>query len=388
MVTREIGVGMMGYGIGRVHSHAWLNVPLFYAPPPAIPKLQALCGRDSVKVAEIANAFGFRRTCSDWRDLVKDPAVEILDNCAPPNLHAEPCIMAAEEGKAVLCEKPLARTAEEAYSMYRAVARTDQVHMTGFNKRFVPAVLFARDLVREGRLGRVHHVVATYYNIEYAEGYADPNYPLTWMFRREMAGHGALSDIGSHVIDMMRFVVGEIDAVCGATQTFVDSRPLPEDPTKKGRVEVEDLTVGCLRFENGAIGTIAASWMPVATRDYAALEVYGSKGSFRFTFERPNELKLAAINDTATEGFRTVICNSRAHPLMQRFWPDQGSVYGFEQTFVSEIAHFMSSIGKAVGVEPLGASFYDGYMTCLVIDELLASARDGRWHPIRPRPKL
>jgi predicted dehydrogenase len=105
--------------------------------------------------------------------------------------------MAAEQGKAIICEKPLARTAEEAYAIYKAAARAGQVHMTGLNKRFVPAIFFARELIREGRLGRVHHVVATYYNIEFAKGFADPNCPLTWIFRREMAGHGALSDIGS-----------------------------------------------------------------------------------------------------------------------------------------------------------------------------------------------
>jgi len=383
----KTGIGLIGYSIGKVHTHAWLNVSQFY-PEIAKPQLVAVCGRNQSAAKSFAEHYGFRRTCSDWRDLVKDPAVEILDNCAPPNLHAEPSIMAAEEGKAVLCEKPLARTAEEAYSMYRAVARTGQIHMTGFNKRFVPAVLFARDLVREGRLGRVHHVVATYYNIEYGEGYADPNYPLTWAFRKETAGHGALGDIGSHVIDMMRFTVGEISAVCGATETFVENRPLPEDSTKSGRVEVEDIAIGGLRFENGAIGTIAVSWMPVATRDYAALEVYGSRGSFRFSFERPNELELFTTDDGATAGFRTVICNNRTHPLMRRFWPDQGSAYGFEQTFVSEIAHFISSVEKGVSVEPLGASFYDGYMTSLVIDELVASACGGKWHPIRANSKV
>jgi predicted dehydrogenase len=321
--------------------------------------------------------------------MLDDPDLTVLDDCAPPNLHAEPCIAAAEQGKAIICEKPLARTADEAYSIYRAVAKTGQTHMTAFNKRFVPAVQFARELIREGRLRRVHHVVATCYNIEYAGGFADPNYPLTWMFRKETAGHGALSDIGSHIIDMMRFTVGDIQAVCGATQTFVESRPLPEQSEKKGKVEVEDLSVACVRFANGAIGTLNVSWMPVGTRDYVTLEIYGSKGSLRFNFERPNEIELfTSTGDTPAEGFRTVICNSRNHPLASRFWPDQGSSYGFEQSFISEIAHFASSVEEGVSVEPLGASFYDGYMTCLLIDELVASARDGRWRSLEPQPRL
>jgi len=152
---------------------------------------------------------------------------------------------------------------------------------------------------------------------------------------------------------------------------------------------VEDLSVGCLRFANGAIGTLTASWMPVSMRDYATLEVYGSEGSLRFNCERPNELELFTLdNEVATRGFRTIICNSRTHALMQRFWPDQGSAYGYEQSFISEIAHFASSVQTGIGVEPLGASFYDGYMICLLIDELIASGQDGRWHPIQPQPRL
>jgi predicted dehydrogenase len=385
---RSVGVGLVGYSIGRIHTHAWLNCHQFY-PEIAEPRLVAICGRNHSAVASFAEHYGFKKTYSEWQKMLHDPDVTVLDNCAPPYLHAEPCIEAAEQGKAVICEKPLGRTAEEAYRIYASVERTRQVHMTGFNKRFLPAVFLARDLLSQQRLGRVHHVVATYYNIEYAGGFANPNYPLTWMFTKEKAGHGAISDIGSHIIDMMRFVVGEITAVCGAAQTFVKSRPLPSEPTKKGAVDVDDLSVGCIRFVNGAIGTITASWMPMATPDYATLEVYGSKGSLRFTFERPNELELfVAEGDTETRGFRTIICNSIAHPLMSKFWPDQASAYGFEQSFISEIGHFLSCVHQGVGAEPLGASFYDGYLTCLLIDELIASSHDAKWHTIEAQPRL
>ena len=383
-----MGVGLIGYSIGRVHTHAWINLPQFH-PEISKPDLVAICARNQTAAKSFAAHYGFKKTYSEWKKMLDDPDLTILDDCAPPSLHAEPCIMAAEQGKAVICEKPLARTAEEAYAMYRAVEKTGQVHMTAFNKRFVPAVLLARDLVHKGALGNVHHVVATCYNIEYSGGFADPNYPLNWMFRREIAGHGALTDIGPHIMDMMRFTVGDIEAVCGATQTFVESRPLPEDPKKKGKVDVDDLSVACVRFTNGAIGTLNVSWMPVGTRDYVTLEIYGSKGSLRFNFERPNELELyTSTGDAVTEGFRTVICNNRNHPLASRFWPDQGSSYGFEQSFVSEIAHFASSVEKGVSVGPLGGTFYDGYMICLLTDELVASARDGRWHSLQPQAKL
>ena len=147
------GVGLIGYSIGRTHTHAWLNLPQFY-PEISKPQLVAVCGRNQPAVKSFAEHYQFRETYSEWQKMLDDPHVTILDNCAPPDLHAEPCILAAEQGKAVICEKPLARTAEEAYSIYRAVEKTGQVHMTGFNRRFVPAVHLARDLILQGRLGR------------------------------------------------------------------------------------------------------------------------------------------------------------------------------------------------------------------------------------------
>lgn len=390
MTREEIGIGLIGYVIGSVHAHAWLNLTQFY---PEIlsrfPRLEAVCGRKEKNLGSFASRYGFARSVLDWKELVGDPKVEILDNCAPPDLHLEPCAMAAEAGKAVICEKPLARTAAEAYEMYHRTNRTGQVHMTGFNKRFLPAIRYARELVQSGRLGRVTHVIATFYNIEAGEGYSDPNFPLVWAFRREIAGHGAINDLGAHVVDLLRFVVGEISSVSGAMQTFVKERPLPGDGSNKGTVDVEDLIVGCLRFVNGAVGNICVSWMPVSTRDYLILEVYGTNGSFRFDFERPAELELYIHDDRdfAVNGYRTIYCSSGAHPLMKNFWPDQGSSYGFEQSFVSELAHFLKSVEVARSVEPLGASFYDGYMTALINDELISSAVDGTWHEISPKSR-
>jgi len=388
MNRKEIGIGLIGYVIGKVHTHAWLNLTQFYSDSTTMsPKLAAVCGRNEKAVKSFAAQYGYDRVYTDWKELVKDPNVEILDDCAPPNLHLEPCVFAAELGKAVICEKPLARSADEAYELYHQTEKTGQVHMAGFNKRFLPSAMYARDLVRSGRLGKITHVVATFYNIEAGEGYSNPNFPLIWSFRSQIGGHGAISELGGHAIDLMRFIVGEIVSVAGATQTFVKERPLPENKSVKGEVDVEDLIVGCLRFADGAIGNLTVSWLPVSTRDYLVLEIYGTKGSLRFNFERPVELELYIHDDKdfAMNGFKTILCSSRAHPLMQHFWPDQGSSYGFEQTFVSELAHFLSSFERSESVEPLGASFYDGYVTALISDELVSSAKDGRWHDISPK---
>ena len=387
MNKNEIGVGLMGYSIGRVHTHAWSNVGQFFQTK-SDPKLVAICGRTEASVKSFGENYGFKKTYSDWKSMLNDPEVTVFDNCAPPNQHLDPCVFAAESGKAILCEKPLARSAEEAYEMYRSARKSGIVHMTGFNKRFSPAVLYARGLITEGRLGRINHVVATCYNIEFGEGFANPDLPLLWMFKKEVGGHGALSDIGSHVVDLARFLVGDVSSVCGAAQTLVDERPLPQEPTKKGKVDVEDIAIGCLRFANGAIGTLNVTWSQVAARDWTTVEVYGTHGSFKYNFERPNELELFLEDeDRNSFGFRTVICNSRSHPLASRFWPDQGGSYGFEQTFLAEIGHFLSSVESGASVEPIGASFYDGYLTCLINDKIIESSEEKRWLKVEPRPK-
>jgi len=385
----EIGLGLIGYSlIAKTHSLAWINFRQFFSSKYR-PRLVGVCGRNTRATGEFARLNGYKRNYRDWRDLIRDPDVTVLDNCAPPNVHSEPSIEAAEAGKAVICEKPLGRSAEEAYEMYRAVAKTSQVHMTGFNRRFIPALLLARDLKQAGRLGRINHIVATMYNIEFGEGFGRPSIPLIWPFRREVAGHGAIGDVGAHIIDLIRFTVGEITSVSAAADTVVKERPLPDDPSRSGKVDVDDTVAGCLRLSEGAIGTISVSWLPVGIKDYMTLEVYGSRGSFKFSMERPNELELFLHDeDMRTEGFRTVLCDSRVHPLAGNFWPDQAGSYGYEQTFISEIAHFASALERGVQIESPGATFYDGYMACLIADELVASANDGKWHPVQPAPKL
>ena len=386
MGNREIKIGILGYGIGRVHSHAWLNIPFFYDPPPATPKLYALAGRTTSKVAEVANAFGFRRTYTDWRDLINDPAVEVLDNCAPPDLHADPCILAAEQGKAVICEKPLARTAEEAYSIYRAATKSGSKGMTGFTYRFAPAVRLAKDLIDSGKLGKVFNMRCSYLNIESGNGgYLDPNYPLHWHFDQKIAGHGAIADLGSHALDMATFLLGDVVSVCGATQTFVAERPLADDPFHKGPVSVDDATVASLKFKSGALAVIDASWMAAGKKDFFYFEVNGSQGSLRFNLERIGELEVYLRDSSQVEGFRDVFTISAKHPFMDRFWIDQGGGFTWNHMFVVELKQFIESVVSDKEIGPLGATLRDGYINSLLIDSIVESSRNGRWIQIEPK---
>ena len=220
---------------------------------------------------------------------------------------------AAEAGKAVICEKPLGRTADEAYAMWQTVAATGVAAMCGFNYRFVPALRLARELIEAGELGGIRHFRARYLQ----EWIADPAFPKVWRLDREAAGSGALGDIGSHAIDLCRFLAGEIEAVSGASRTFVKERP-------GGTVDVDDAFAATIELAGGGIGTIEASRFALGRKNALQLEINGSKGSIAFDLERLNELQLHLPGSTPgdrAQGFRTVLVSEADHPLREHWWP-------------------------------------------------------------------
>lgn len=372
---------MIGYNIGRVHSHAWLNMPLFYHPPPAKPILIGICGRDRERVKDFAEKFGYKRTFTDWATLIKDPEVDVIDLCTPPNIHADVSVLACESGKHVICEKPLARTAKEAELMLRVAEKAHVKHMTAFNYRFIPAVCYARKLIQDGFIGRILNFRGAYLNIEIGDlGYLNPDAPLDWHFKSELAGYGAVADLGAHIIDIARFLAGEISSVAAATAVFIKERPLPNAPEKKGTVDVEDAAVAAIKFQNGALGTIETSWMAPGRKDFLRFEVNGSEGSIRFNLERINELEIFSLKDSnPTRGFRDVWTTTKAHPFMEKFWVEQGGGFGWDHSFVNEIYHFTDCVVNDKQIEPIGATFFDGYKNCLVMDAIIESARQERW---------
>ncbi|MEM0345504.1 MAG: Gfo/Idh/MocA family oxidoreductase [Thermofilaceae archaeon] len=373
---RRIGVALLGYAfMGKAHSHAYKAVPHFFHPPPAIPELVVIYGRHEDRVREAARNYGFKRYTTDWRAAVRDPEVEIVDNSLPNNMHLEPTLEALEAGKHVLCEKPLARNAEEARVLRDAARRAKVKTMVAFNYRFVPAVQLARQLVKSGVLGRIYHFRARYLQ----DWLVNPSAPLTWRLRAEEAGSGPLGDLGSHIIDLARFLVGEITAVTGVVRTFIEERPLAEDPSKKGRVTVEDAFAATVEFENGAIGTLEASRFATGRKNYNNFEINGEHGSIEFNLERLNELRvyLREWEEKGLTGWSTVLVTERRHPYIDRYWPP-GHIIGWEHTFINEVYHFLNCIVKDEDVGPIGATFEDGYRCNVIMDAILESARTGR----------
>ena len=314
---KEIGVGMLGYAfMGKAHSNAYKTLAYMTWPPPLVPRLVAIGGRTEEAVAEAARRFGFEKAVTDWHELVSDGEIQLFDNSGPNNLHAEPTIAAAEAGKHVICEKPLARTADESYDVWQRVAATGVKHMCAFNYRFVPAVRLARELLEAGELGEIYH-----FRGRYLQEWGDIDDEV-WRFDKSLAGSGALGDLGAHVIDLGRYLVGDIESVSGTTRTF-----------KEGR-DVDDAFEAAVRFENGAVGTLEASRFCPGRKNSLTWEINGSKGSLVFDLERLNELQVH-LRDTKpgdrAQGFRTVLVSEADHPFWEHWWP-HGHIIGWEHS--------------------------------------------------------
>jgi predicted dehydrogenase len=285
---------------------------------------------------------------------VSDPQIGLFDNGGPNDLHAEPTIAAAEAGKHVVCEKPLGRDAEESFEIWKRVERAGVVHMCAFNYRFVPAVRLARQLIEQGELGEIRHFRGRYLQ-EWGATEAE-----AWRFEKDKAGSGALGDLGAHVIDLARYLVGEISTVSALTATFQPGR------------EVDDAFEAVVGFSDGAVGTIEATRFAPGRKNAFSWEINGSKGSLAFDLERLNELQVSV----GTQGFQTRLVSEADDPFWAWWWP-HGHVIGWEHTFVHELHHLLDAIARRTSVGPHGGTFEDGYRAAEVCDAILRSAETG-----------
>jgi predicted dehydrogenase len=306
--------------------------------------------------------------------MLADDRVQLFDNGGPNDAHAEPCIAAAQAGKHILCEKPLARTAEEAKTMLDAVEKAGVKHMVAFNYRFVPAIRQMRKLIESGALGRIYHFRAVYLQEWIMPHY---NMPMIWRLTKDVAGSGALGDLGAHIIDLGRYLVGEVDSVSAMTRTFIPERPWGDGTL--GQVDVDDAFAAVVSFDNGALGTVEATRFAAGRKNGNVIEINGEKGSLRFNLERMNELEAFWIDDEPkeTRGFHQVLVSEPYHPWWENWWP-QGHMIGWEHTFVHEITHLLDCIVHDKPVSPIGADFADGYRCAVICDAILESAASKR----------
>jgi predicted dehydrogenase len=353
--VQPIGIGMLGYAfMGKAHSNAYKTLAYMTWPPPLRPELVAIAGRNEDAVSEAARRYGFAEYKTDWKALIGDDRIQLFDNAGPNNLHAEPTIAAAEAGKHVICEKPLGRDADESYETWQRVQAAGVKHMCAFNYRFVPAVRLAHQIIASGELGDLQHFRGAYLQ-EWGTTEGD-----IWRFQKDLAGSGSLGDLGAHVIDLSRYLVGEISEVSAITQTFIPGR------------DVDDAVEAVVRYENGAVGTIEASRFCPGRKNAFTWEINGSKGSLAFDLERLNELQYSEGN----AGFRTVLVSEADHPFWEHWWP-QGHMIGWEHSFVHELHHLLTAIRDDTDVAPHGATLEDGYRAAEICDAMLRSAEQG-----------
>jgi predicted dehydrogenase len=360
-VSEPIGVAMLGYAfMGKAHSRALQALKQLELP--LRPELVSLSGRTREAVEAAAAQWGWAEAVGDWREQVADDRVQLFDNGGPNAIHAEPCIEAARSGKHVLCEKPLGLSAEESHRMWQEAERAGITHMCGFNYRFVPAVRLVRELLEAGDLGDVVH-----FRARYLQSWGWEADQSIWRFDPALAGTGAIGDLGTHVIDLARYLVGEISTVSAVVRTLVPGR------------QVDDHFVATVEFEDGVAGTLEASRLALGRINSLAFEVNGTKGSVVFDVERLNELDVADAN-----GFRRILVTEPEHPYMRHWWPP-GHIVGWGDTFTHELGHLLEAIAGEHGVAPHAATFEDGYRCDEVVEAIVRSAESGKREKVRSR---
>jgi len=365
---------MLGYRfMGKAHSNALARLPMFFPESPEIER-HTLIGRDEAALADAAGRFGFAHTSTDWEDVIDE--VDVLYNLGPNHLHAEPSIAALEAGTPVFCEKPLAPTLEEAEAMGDAAAAADVPAGCAFNYRFVPAIQYAKELIESDELGEIRHVRGRYLQ----DWLVDPDAPWAWRMDADLAGSGALGDLGAHTVDLARFLVGEragdIERVSGQLQTFVEERPVYTDDGETVEeyrpVTVDDAYTAQAEFENGAVGSFEASRFATGHKNDHAIEIHGSKGSLKFSLERLNELEVLTGD---SRGYETVLVTDETDPYVGNWWPP-GHVIGWEHTFVHESFEFLSAVDSGGEFSP---SFDDAYEVQQVLDAIERADDRGEW---------
>ncbi|WP_114577096.1 Gfo/Idh/MocA family protein [Saliphagus sp. LR7] len=380
-MSESLSVGVLGYRfMGRAHANALARLPMFFPEAPAVER-SVLIGRDEEAVAEATDQLGFSEYSTDWEDVVGD--VDVFYNLGPNNVHADPSIAALEAGTSVFCEKPLAHTLEDAERMRDAARDSDATAGIAFNYRFIPAIRYAKELIDSGELGEIHHVRGTYLQ----DWLVDPEAPWSWRNDEEVAGSGALGDLGAHTIDLARFLVGdragEIDRLSGHLKTFVDERPVPGgdegslesgggSSTETREVTVDDAYTAQASFEEGAIATFEASRFANGRKNDHSIEIEGSKGSLKFSLERLNELEVLR---EGSRGYETVLVTDPDDPYIDHWWPP-GHVIGWEHTFVHENYEFLSAVAEGEEHTP---SFEDGYRVQELLDAIERSDSEGEW---------
>jgi predicted dehydrogenase len=377
-MSSSIAIGMIGYKfMGKAHSNAYRQISQFFDLP-LKPRLKTICGREKSKVETMASRWGWEDTVTDWRAIVDDPEIRIVDICSPNNTHHDIAIAAFEAGKIVACEKPLAMNGREAEQMAAAARKSGQINTVWFNYRRVPAIAFARQLIDEGRIGRVYHFRANYLQ----DWTMDPNVPLLWRMDKDIAGSGVTGDLHSHIVDISNFLCGEIESVAGTSTIFVGERERPEGGRSK--IEIEDASIFVCKYRDGALGHFEATRFANGRKNANIFEVNGEFGSLYFDLEDMSRLWYFDSREPKhIQGWREISVWEEVHPYMKHWWVP-GCAIGYEHTFGNQAADLINAVA---GNKPMQPNFDDGLKCQLVLDAVMEACSSDRWVNVKPMSK-
>ncbi|NRA76536.1 MAG: Gfo/Idh/MocA family oxidoreductase [Planctomycetes bacterium] len=379
---KELRIGMIGYGfMGKAHSNAYQKVNRFFDLETK-PVLQALCARDKENASSFASNWGYASVESDWRALIERDDIDAIDICVPNHLHHDIAIAAAEAGKWVLCEKPLAMNVNEAVEMTEAVEAAGVPNMVWFNYRRVPAIALARQLVDEGRIGKPFHYRGTYLqDWTIAEDVPQGGATL-WRLDLDAAGSGVTGDLLAHSIDTAMWLNGPITRVVADTETFVRER-MHQETGEVQPVGIDDACMFLARFQNGSMGTFESTRYARGRKNFNTFELNGHDGSVHFDLEDPQYLDFfehtrkadgQKVEDHLT-GWRRIHTTNFEHPYMDRWWVP-GCTIGYEHTFINALADFLLGVEKGEAAQP---DFRCALQTQKVCDGVIESAKSGQW---------
>jgi myo-inositol 2-dehydrogenase/D-chiro-inositol 1-dehydrogenase len=377
-MKRKLNIGLVGYGfMGRTHSNAFLQTPRFFDVPYE-PVLKAVCARNPDRVKAFAANWSYQSTATDWRELVARPDIDLIDIASPNDTHAEIAVAAARAGKMVTCEKPLGRTASEAAQMVAAVEGAGVPNMVWYNYRRVPAVVLLKELITQGKLGRIFHYRAQFLQDWTISADLPQGGEALWRLDAGVAGSGVTGDLLAHCIDTALWLNGSLVEVSAMTETFVKQRT----HNLTGRVEpvgIDDASVFMGRFANGSLALFEATRYARGHKALYTLEINGENASARWDLHDLHRLQWFDHQDEGrVRGWRSIHVTDGDHPYMKHWWVP-GLQIGYEHTFIHQFADFLIGVGEGKAVAP---TFRDGLLTDQVTDAVLASARTRQWEQV------
>ena len=374
MTNRTLGIGLIGAGfMGKAHSAAYATMQMHVWPAPARPNLACLADENPEAARTGAERFGFASFTSDWRALIARPDIDVVDICTPPNSHLKIALEAIRAGKHVLVEKPIAMNSEEARQMWRAAERAGVKNLVGFSYRRTPAVLYARQLIDEGAIGRVYSFRGHYLQ----DWCVDPEAPRTWRHVARIAGSGTLGDIGSHIIDIARMMTGDVNSVVSLVRRWVDERPAKSAPgAERVPVDVDDEAMFLAKFRDGAIGRIEASRFSHGRNNFLGFEINGEKGSITFNYEDMTKLGLFLAEGPVDQAWPPRHQHGAGPPLRPVPLAHTGLGIGFTETKIIEVCDLFDAIIHDRRVRP---DFEDAYRVSQIVDAVESSDRLNKW---------